>query len=304
MRSPGRRPPASALWSRTMSTRHPVSAVRCCARGAGFPARHAIRSRHACSGSTARCWPITARRAGGRPAHRSRSPWARSSRSTRPGAAPPRRWPRCAPVACSSPHRLAAPRRVDAGESLVRPAGTYRLKARRLLDVHPLAARSLRRRFPRHAVARRWDPCAARCLPCPASGPRRPTRSFSTRPAGPVFVADAYTRRVLARHRLHVRPRRVRGDTRVRSKRTCRPIPRSSTSSTRCWSPSPRSHCRTVPHCACLPAAIRSRRPPAGARARLRGIGGALTRRSPAAGRRVARPHRGWPGPVRARPSP
>ena len=138
-------------------------------------------------------------------------------------------------------------------EALVRPAGTYRLKARRLLDFTRWLLARFGGDFRGHAPRAARTRCGASCSPCPASGPRRPTRSCSTRPAGPVFVADAYTRRVLARHRLlpaaaPATRRRARS-----SKRTCRRIPRSSTSSTRCWWPSPRSHCRTVPRCESCP---------------------------------------------------
>ena len=117
--------PATArvsVWSRMMSPG--IRSARRCCRVAS-DSRPATRSGQ---GAPAPALPgvagrITGRRAGGRPARRSRSPWARSSRSTRPGAGRPG-GRRAAARGLLVAERLAATP-VLALESLVRPSGTF-----------------------------------------------------------------------------------------------------------------------------------------------------------------------------------
>ena len=98
-----------------------------------------------------------------------------------------------------TPDRLAAADEATLGE-LVRPAGTWRLKARRLAD------------FTRWLLARaggdfrelRRAPLASlrrELLTVPGLGPETADAILLYAADRPVFVADAYTRRVLARHR-------------------------------------------------------------------------------------------------------
>jgi endonuclease-3 related protein len=98
------------------------------------------------------------------------------------------------------PRRLA---RVDVGVlgELVRPAGTYRLKARRL---HDFTSWLLERwggdfRGMRRAAL---GPLRREMLAVPGLGPETADAILLYAAGRPVFVADAYTRRVLARHRL------------------------------------------------------------------------------------------------------
>ena len=134
-------------------------------------------------------------------------------------------------VLALSPARLAA---------LLRPSGTFRVKARRL------------RAFARH-VARRHGGRLGRLLALPLPALRAELRgiagigpetadAIALYAAGrPIFVVDAYTRRILARHRLVAAGRGLRDRADALHGRTCRTIPRSSTSSTRSWSASARS---------------------------------------------------------------
>jgi endonuclease-3 related protein len=101
---------------------------------------------------------------------------------------------------------LLAPRRladcdVTVVAALVRPAGTHRLKARRLLDF----ARWLQARFGGDFRAMRrapLGPLRREMLGVPGLGPETADAILLYAAGRPVFVADAYTRRVLARHRL------------------------------------------------------------------------------------------------------
>ena len=83
----------------------------------------------------------------------------------------------------------------------IRPAGTYRLKARRLRDF----AAWLRARFGgRFAGMRRapLGPIRGELLAVPGLGPETVDAILLYAAGRPVFVADTYARRVLARHRL------------------------------------------------------------------------------------------------------
>lgn len=99
-----------------------------------------------------------------------------------------------------SPRRLAAvpePRLA----ALIRPAGTYRLKARRIRAfLRFLADRfdGLMPRMRRAALA----PLRRALLDVPGLGPETADAILLYAAGRPVFVADAYMRRVFARHRL------------------------------------------------------------------------------------------------------
>lgn len=84
---------------------------------------------------------------------------------------------------------------------LVRSAGTYRLKARRLLDF----TRWLLERFGGRFSPMRRAPLAALrrdLLAVPGLGPETVDAILLYAAGRPVFVADAYARRILTRHRL------------------------------------------------------------------------------------------------------
>ena len=109
-------------------------------------------------------------------------------------------------IAALRSRRLLAPERVAAlpEEQLarvIRPAGTYRLKARRLLA---LTGWLLDRHRGKFDGMRKMDLPALRAslLAVPGRGPETVDAILLYAVGRPVFVADAYTRRVLARHRL------------------------------------------------------------------------------------------------------
>lgn len=84
---------------------------------------------------------------------------------------------------------------------LIRPAGTYRLKARRLRAL----ARFLSERFAGRLAGLARAPLAplrAQLLRVPGIGPETADSILLYAGGRPVFVVDAYTRRVLARHRI------------------------------------------------------------------------------------------------------
>jgi endonuclease III related protein len=102
--------------------------------------------------------------------------------------------------------RLLSPERVaglPAGElaRLIRPAGTYRLKARR---VQALTRWLLERLGGRLDRMRRMPLASLRqsLLEIPGLGPETADAILLYAAGRPVFVADAYARRILARHRL------------------------------------------------------------------------------------------------------
>jgi endonuclease-3 related protein len=98
------------------------------------------------------------------------------------------------------PRRLAALPEASLA-ALVRPAGTYRLKARRL---RAFTGWLLARFGGRFAGLRREPLPALRreLLRVPGLGPETADAILLYAAGRPVFVADAYARRVLARHRL------------------------------------------------------------------------------------------------------
>jgi endonuclease III related protein len=99
-----------------------------------------------------------------------------------------------------TPVRLAALGE-DELAALIRSAGTYRLKARRLLDFTRWLLDRFRGRF---QPLRRAPLAALRrdLLAVPGLGPETVDAILLYAAGRPVFVADAYARRILARHRL------------------------------------------------------------------------------------------------------
>src|SRR5689334_18603934 len=99
-----------------------------------------------------------------------------------------------------TPRRLA---RLGAAtlQPLVRPAGAYRQKARRLLDFTRWLLERCNGRF---EAMRRADLGALRreMLAVPGLGPETADAILLYAAGRPVFVADAYTRRLLTRHGL------------------------------------------------------------------------------------------------------
>ncbi|HXG04889.1 MAG TPA: endonuclease III domain-containing protein, partial [Candidatus Binatia bacterium] len=109
-------------------------------------------------------------------------------------------------VAALRERRLLDPRRLAACSAaelapVIRSAGTYRIKAERLLTF----TRWLRRRFRGGFTGLRrapLGPLRRELLDVPGLGPETVDAILLYAAGRPVFVADAYVRRVLARHRL------------------------------------------------------------------------------------------------------
>jgi endonuclease-3 related protein len=109
-------------------------------------------------------------------------------------------------VAALRARGLLAPRRLagidmHALGMLVRPAGTYRLKARRLLDFTGWLLARCEGDFGRLRRAP-LGPLRRELLGVRGLGPETADAILLYAAGRPVFVADAYTRRVLERHRL------------------------------------------------------------------------------------------------------
>ena len=222
--------------------------VRCCRAGVGFPARP-----RSGQGTPAPALPGAAgpSRAAGLVA----GPTLRGRRGRDPHAAhgldrgAVRSAPRAGPAAAGA---------ADASRGARAPAGTYRLKARRLLDF----TRWLLARFGGDFRAMRRAPLGPLRRERPGLGPETADAILLYAAGRPVFVADAYTRRVLARHRLMprgaaTRRRAVpRGPPALRS-RALQRVPRAAGGRRQ----------DALPHRTALrllSAAIRPRRPPAG----------------------------------------
>jgi endonuclease III related protein len=166
-------------------------------------------------------------------------------------------WPGAAlAVAALRARGLLNPRRLVATpvvqlEALVRPSGTYRLKARRLLD------------FARWLLAREGGdfrvlrlaplgPLRREILAVPGLGPETADAILLYAAGRPVFVADAYTRRVLARHRL-LPGRTGYEDARRFIEAHLPSDPALFNELHALLVAVAKSHCRTVPHCATCP---------------------------------------------------
>jgi len=113
-------------------------------------------------------------------------------------------------IAALRARRLLMPARVGAMASsalsrVIRPAGTHRVKARRLLALTRWILERLGGRLNRMRTMP-LDPLRASLLQIPGLGPETADAILLYAAGRPVFVADAYARRVLARHGL-VSPR-------------------------------------------------------------------------------------------------
>jgi endonuclease-3 related protein len=149
-----------------------------------------------------------------------------------------------------APRRLAATPAVRL-EPLVRPSGTYRLKTRRLLDF----TRWLLTRFGGDFGAMRrapLGPLRREILKVPGLGPETADAILLYAAGRPVFVADAYTRRVLARHRL-MPGRSGYEDARTLLEAHLPSDPALFNELHALLVAVAKSHCRTVPHCASCP---------------------------------------------------
>lgn len=98
------------------------------------------------------------------------------------------------------PHALAEASDATLHEA-IRPAGTYRLKARRLRDFTEWLLARFDGRFERVRRAP-LDALRRELLAVPGLGPETVDAILLYAAGRPVFVADAYARRVLSRHRL------------------------------------------------------------------------------------------------------
>jgi endonuclease-3 related protein len=169
-------------------------------------------------------------------------------------------------VAALRARRLLAPRRLAARDAatlgaLLRPAGTYRLKAQRLLDF----TRWLLARFGGDFRAMRrapLGPLRREVLAVPGLGPETADAILLYAAGRPVFVADAYTRRVLVRHGLL---RREAGyeETRAFLEAHLPSDPALFNEFHALLVAVAKTHCRTIPRCEVCPLRFdpHSRRP-------------------------------------------
>jgi len=109
-------------------------------------------------------------------------------------------------VAALRAKRLLAPRALAEARDAtlhdaIRPAGTYRLKSRRLRDFTAWLLERFDGRFERMRRAP-LDALRRELLTVPGLGPETVDAILLYAAGRPVFVADAYARRVLSRHRL------------------------------------------------------------------------------------------------------
>jgi len=159
------------------------------------------------------------------------------------------------------PRRLAAVTETELAAT-IRAAGTYRLKARRLRAF----TRWLNTRFAGRFHGLRREPLAplrAELLAVPGLGPETADAILLYAAGRPVFVADAYTRRVLARHRL------IPASTRYEPARTFLEAhlpsdPALFNEMHALFVAVGKTHCRAIPRCAGCPLRFDLRgRPPA-----------------------------------------
>lgn len=160
------------------------------------------------------------------------------------------------------PRRLAA-RSASQLAPVIRSAGTYRVKAARLLAF----TRWLLRRFGgRFAGLRRapLGPLRRELLAVPGLGPETADAILLYAAGRPVFVADAYVRRVLARHRL-LPPGARYEQARAFLEAHLPSDPALFNEFHALLVAVAKAYCRTVPRCAGCPARPDLRgRPPAG----------------------------------------
>jgi endonuclease III related protein len=200
-------------------------------------------------------------------------------------------------VASLGRRRLLGARAVDrASETelaeVIRSAGTYRLKARRLKAF----TRWLLDRFGGRFGAMRAAPLDVlrrELLAVPGLGPETVDAILLYAAGRPVFVADAYARRVLARHRL-LPAKAGYDEARAFLEAHLPSDPALFNEFHALLVAVGKRHCRAVPRC--VPCPLRADlddRPPA-----------SLTRTPPRSRPRAVLRHRGRPAPGRARPSP
>jgi endonuclease-3 related protein len=162
------------------------------------------------------------------------------------------------------PRRLAALTESQLA-ALIRSAGTYRLKARRLRDVTAWLLTRFNGRF--HGLRRLpLAPLRTELLSVPGLGPETADAILLYAAARPVVVADAYTRRVLARHRL-IPPKAGYEPTRHFLEAHLPSDPALLNELHALIVAVAKQHCRTVPICEGCPLRFDLRgRPPAPAR--------------------------------------
>lgn len=145
---------------------------------------------------------------------------------------------------------------------LIRPAGTYRVKARRL---RAFTRWLLRWSGGRWAPLRRapLGPLRRELLAVPGLGPETVDAILLYAAGRPVFVADAYARRVLARHRV-LPPRATYEAARAVLEAHLPSDPALFNEFHALLVAVGKAHCRTVPRCAGCPLAFDlGGRPPA-----------------------------------------
>jgi len=158
------------------------------------------------------------------------------------------------------PTRLAAVS-VDELAPVIRSAGTYRLKARRVHDF----TMWLLERFGGRWERLRREPLASlrrELLDIPGLGPETVDAILLYAAGRPVFVADAYARRVLARHRF-IGPRAGYEETRAFVEAHLPSDPALFNELHALLVAVGKSHCRTAPRCEACPVRVdlRGRRP-------------------------------------------
>jgi endonuclease-3 related protein len=149
-----------------------------------------------------------------------------------------------------APHRLAACDVATLG-ALVRPAGTYRLKAQHLLDF----TRWLLTRFGGDFRAMRrapLGPLRREVLAVRGLGPETADAILLYAAGRPVFVADAYTRRVLVRHGLLGRDTGYE-EARAFLEAHLPSDPALFNEFHALLVAVAKTHCRTIPHCEACP---------------------------------------------------
>jgi endonuclease-3 related protein len=206
-------------------------------------------------------------------------------------------------VAALRARRLLAPRALASApdgvlHEAIRPAGTYRLKARRLRDFTTWLLARFDGRFEGMRRAP-LGPLRRELLGVPGLGPETVDAILLYAGGRPVFVADAYARRVLARHRL-LSPRADYESARAFVEAHLPSDPALFNELHALLVTVGKTYCRPAPLCAECPLYrdLAGRLPRRDARVR------PLTPRSRGADQPDGRRRRERPGRVRARPSP
>jgi endonuclease-3 related protein len=145
-----------------------------------------------------------------------------------------------------SPERVAGLRAAELAR-VIRPAGTYRLKARRVQTLTRWLLERVSGSFDR---MRRMPLASLRrsLLEIPGLGPETADAILLYAAGRPVFVADAYARRILARHRL-LTPQARYEDARAWLEAHLPSDPALFNEFHALLVAVGKSHCRTVPRC-------------------------------------------------------